>query len=70
MIQLTIDNITGVTPYNIYVCDSDIENCFWIATVASIPYSFIIPPPYENMPTFCLKIVDGNGCDIINCQTI
>jgi hypothetical protein len=69
MIQVTINNITGQTPYDIYVCDSDENNCFWIATISSLPYNFIIPPPYDVMETFCIKAVDDNGCEIINCQT-
>ncbi len=70
MIQVTIDAITGQTPYDIYVCDSNELNCFWITTTSTIPYTFIIPPPYDVMETFCIKAIDDNGCEIINCQTL
>lgn len=70
MIQVTINNITGETPYDIYVCDSESQNCFWINTINSLPFVFIIPPPYDILNTFCIKAVDNNGCSIINCKTI
>lgn len=69
MLQVTIDAITGQTPYDIYVCDSNEANCFWVTTTPTIPYTFIIPPPYDTMQTFCIKAIDDNGCVIINCQT-
>jgi hypothetical protein len=70
MIQVTINNITGSSPYNIYVCDSNQENCFWISIIDTLPYNFIIPPPYDIMNEFCIKVVDSNACNIIKCETI
>jgi len=70
MIEIVIDNITGATPYNIYVCDSNQTNCFWIALINTLPYNFIIPPPYDIMNEFCIKAIDANNCEIIECNTV
>ena len=40
-VQVTINNITGQTPYDIYVCQVDGSGCFYISTISStFPYVF------------------------------
>jgi hypothetical protein len=45
-VQVTINNITGQTPYDIYVCQVDGSGCFYISTIGpTFPYVFDIPSP-------------------------
>ena len=61
-VQVTIDGITGTTPFDIYLCQSDGTGCFYITTTSTIPYIFTIPPPNDTSLSYMLKIKDGNGC--------
>ena len=70
MIEITIQDITGATPYNIYLCDELLDECFWISEVNSFPYTFIVPPPFNTLEIFCVKAIDSNNCEIIDCKTI
>jgi len=61
-VQVTIDGITGQTPYDIYICQSDGTGCFYITTTSTIPYVFDIPAPNDTSLSYMLKIEDGQGC--------
>jgi hypothetical protein len=61
-VQVTIDNITGQTPYDIYICQSDGTGCFYITTTSTIPYVFDIPAPNDTSLSYMLKVKDGQGC--------
>ena len=62
--QLTIDSITGQSPYDIYVCQTGGTGCFYMTTINSVPYTFNIPAPYDNLSAYMLKVIDANGCII------
>lgn len=62
--SVVINSITGVSPFDVYLCESGGTNCFYILTTSTTPTQFDIPPPYDEMTTYLLKIVDGNGCII------
>ncbi len=48
-IQVTINGITGQSPYDIYICQSNGTGCFYISTTSVVtPYVFDIPAPYNN----------------------
>jgi hypothetical protein len=47
-IQITINAMTGSSPYDVYLCDSQIINCFYITTITSLPYVFDVPPPLDS----------------------
>ncbi len=66
-IQITIDSITGASPYDIYICDNPITTCVYIDTISgsSIPYTFLVPTYLEGLVNFNLKVVDNNDCEII-----
>ena len=68
--QVTINSLTGTSPYDVYVCDSNVLNCVNIATISSTPYVFNVPPPLDAQSEICVKVVDINGCEIIQCGTI
>jgi hypothetical protein len=63
-VQLTIDSITGQSPYDIYVCQTGGTGCFYMTTINSVPYTFNIPVPYDNLSAYMLKVIDANGCII------
>lgn len=65
MSLITIDSISGIPPYQIYVCDIFEINCVFITTyVDYIPpsVSFPIPSGYTYAPILLIKIIDSTGC--------
>jgi hypothetical protein len=68
-VQVTIDSITGQSPYNVFVCQPNGSACFYITTITSTPYVFDIPSPYNTSPAYMLKIIDNQNC-IISGTTI
>jgi len=59
--QVTITSVTANTPVEIYYCDSFSANCVYVSTVAVFPYTFTVPPPYDES-NIVIKIEDTNGC--------
>jgi hypothetical protein len=59
-LKVTISSLSGTSPYNIYICDSPITNCFYISTITTgnIPYTFTIPEVLSTMDAYTLKITD------------
>jgi hypothetical protein len=67
---VNITNITGSSPYDIYICQSGGTGCFYITTITSVPYSFVIPEPYDMSDSYMLKIIDNNDCIISGVTSI
>lgn len=68
--QITINAITGTSPYNITLCDTDpvSPTCVWIAQITDLdlPYTFSPPLSLQYVTNFLIKIVDsGFPCTII-----
>ena len=59
--QVTITSVTANTPVEIYYCDSTSGSCVYVSTVSVFPYTFNVPPPY-NETNIVIKIEDVNGC--------
>jgi hypothetical protein len=59
---ITINDITGTIPFNIFLCDNPVTVCIYIDTISTFPYSFQIPTILENQNDFNLKVEDENGC--------
>jgi hypothetical protein len=59
--QVTITSVTANTPVEIFYCDSFSANCVYVSTVSVFPYTFNVPPPY-NENNIVIKIEDTNGC--------
>lgn len=69
--NITINNVTGSQPFDVYVCDFPISTCIYVSTIntVNLPYSFDIPIVYSNLTQFVVKVVDNNNCivtDILN----
>ena len=69
-VQVTINSLTGTSPYDVYVCDSLVSNCVYIATINSTPYVFDVPAPLDAQTELCVKVVDTNGCIITQCGSV
>lgn len=61
---VTINDISGTTPYDIYICDNPITKCIYIDRINSIPYQFEIPTIMVKFSEFNLKVVDSSGCEV------
>jgi hypothetical protein len=59
--QVTITSVTANTPVEIYYCDSFSASCVYVSTVSVFPYTFDVPPPY-NESNIVIKIEDTEGC--------
>lgn len=59
--QVTITSVTANTPVDIYYCNSTSGSCVFVSTVATFPFTFNVPPPY-NETNIIIKIEDVNGC--------
>ena len=65
MSTITINNIGGLPPYNVYVCDLYELNCVLILSgVTSVPppITFTAPEIYNNAPSLIIKIIDSQNC--------
>ena len=69
-ITITINAVTGSTPYNVYICQGDGTGCFYIGESSTIPYTFDIPTPYNLSFDYMVKIVDAEGCVITNTNSL
>jgi hypothetical protein len=69
-IQVTINGITGSSPYDIYICQSGGTGCFYITTIASTPYVFDIPEPYNTSSSYMVKVIDSGGCVITGVESV
>jgi hypothetical protein len=70
--NITINNVTGAQPFDIYVCDSPITTCIYVSTINTVdlPYSFNIPVVYESLTQFVVKVVDNNDCIVTDTLNI
>jgi hypothetical protein len=69
-IQVTINGITGQSPFDIYICQSNGSGCFYVTTTTSTPYVFDIPEPYDTSTSYQLQVVDGNNCVITGVENV
>lgn len=71
-IQATITDITGQTPFDIYVCQPSGDSCFYINSISSIelPYVFDIPEPYNTGTSYMMKVIDYNNCVITGITSV
>jgi hypothetical protein len=60
--QVTITSVTANTPVEIYYCNSMSASCVYVSTVSVFPYTFDVPPPYDE-ENIVVKIVDTQSCE-------
>lgn len=63
---ITINDITGTTPFDIYLCDDPLTTCIYVDTITGTTYSFDVPSIMDGQLSYNLKVVDDNDCVIIN----
>jgi len=63
-ITITV-NVTGTTPVYVYLCDNPVTNCVYIDEVNTSPFSFNVPEPLDSQSSYNIKVIDSNGCEII-----
>ena len=70
--NITINNVTGAQPFDVYVCDSPITTCIYVSTIntVDIPYSFDIPVIYSSLTEFVVQVVDNNNCIVTDTLNI
>jgi hypothetical protein len=70
--SITISNVTGSSPYDIYLSPINNSNLYYITQIESIdlPYTFIVPKLLQDYIEYCLQIEDADGCIITNFFTI
>jgi hypothetical protein len=59
--QVTINSVTANTPVEVFYCNSSSGDCVSVATVSVFPYTFTVPPPYDETD-IVIKIEDNNNC--------
>ena len=69
-VQITINSLTGTSPYDVYICDNLLSNCVYIATINLTPFEFDVPAPLDAQSELCVKVVDTNGCIISQCGSV
>lgn len=65
--QITISTLSGVSPFDVYTCDTGYTTCVYVSTITSgdVPYTFFVPPIMEGMPSYGIKVVDSTNCNIL-----
>jgi hypothetical protein len=62
---ITINDISGIPPYNVSVCDINEFSCVYVTTITQyVPPSveFNLPSEFIMAPIVLIKIVDSTGC--------
>jgi hypothetical protein len=65
MSQVTINTISGQSPYVIYICDGFGLNCKQVysgSTTVPPPITFDLPSELTHSPTVIVRIIDALGC--------
>ena len=62
--EITINTISGATPFDVYICDDPITVCVYIDTISTVPYVFNVPSLLDGQTSYNLKVVDNNGCSV------
>jgi hypothetical protein len=63
---ITINNVTGATPFDIYLCDDPLTTCVYVDTYSGGTYSFDVPLIMDGQLSYNIKVVDDNNCEIIS----
>jgi hypothetical protein len=67
---VTINDVSGTTPYDVYICDYPPTQCIYVDRISSAPYVFEVPTLMLSFPEFTLKIIDSSGCEVTTNLTL
>lgn len=70
---VTVSNVVfGTEPYEVYLCISGGSPCYYIDLIntSDLPYDFSVPLPLQGRQGYCLKVIDGDNCELTNCFTV
>jgi hypothetical protein len=64
--RLIIQNVTGTTPYDVYVCDLLEVLCSYVGVLSgtTLGQVFYLPSLYDTAPIIVAKLIDSNGCEV------
>lgn len=63
MATITLNGITGNSPYNITVCDGFGNNCVYFPNLSTpTPFILSLPSLYDSAPITMVTITDASGC--------
>jgi hypothetical protein len=58
---INITSLSGTAPYDIYVCDTTITYCFFVASgVSTVPQVIDLPPFLSGVESIIIKVIDYN----------
>ena len=62
--QITLNGLSGASPFDVYTCNTGLTTCIYFSTINSgdIPYVFYLPSVFYGMASFEVKVVDNNNC--------
>lgn len=62
--EITITDLGGSSPFDVYTCDTGYTTCVYVSTINSsqLPYQFDLPFIQEGMNPIGLRVVDNTGC--------
>jgi hypothetical protein len=69
-LKVFINGLTGSSPFHIYICQPNINECFYVNTITGTTYNFDIPKPFDNNTSYFLKVIDNNENIIIGSMGI
>ncbi len=64
--RLIIQNVTGTTPYDVYVCDLLEVLCSYVGVLSgtTLGQVFYLPSLYDTAPIIVVKLIDSNNCEV------
>jgi hypothetical protein len=69
-VSIVINDLSGSSPFNVYLCDNTNTTCVYIDRISSTPYEFEVPTLFVKLPDVNLRIVDSSGCEITSNLTL
>lgn len=69
-VSIVINDLSGSSPFNVYLCDNTSTTCVYIDRISSSPYEFEVPTLFVKLPDVNLRIVDSSGCEITSNLTL
>lgn len=61
-LQVTVDGLSGASPFNIWICDNPEVTCIYVDTVTGATFTFDVPQALIFQDDFTIKSIDNNNC--------